>query len=30
VLFISPLGYLLTKCLGSYAATAVAALLPGI
>lgn len=30
VLFISPLGYLLTKCLGTYAATAVAALLPGI
>lgn len=30
VLFVSPLGYLLTKCLGSYADTAVAALLVGI
>jgi NADH-quinone oxidoreductase subunit N len=30
VLFISPLGYLLTKCLGAFANTAVAAILPGV
>jgi NADH-quinone oxidoreductase subunit N len=30
VLFISPLGYLLTKCLGAFASTAVAAILPGV
>jgi NADH-quinone oxidoreductase subunit N len=30
VLVISPLGYLLTKCLGAFATTAVAAILPGV